>query len=387
MKDDLKYWIWLSSIPGVGVAKFNKLVNKFGSPKEVWNEVRHKNPKISDINPKILQNMQDKIYIEKLDEYFEKIKNYDINVITVKSDMYPKNLKNIYDPPPILYLRGKIGTGDENSIAIVGSRRATPYGLKVTEHLAKELAALGVTIISGMARGIDSCAHKGAIAGAGRTIAVLGCGVDIVYPRENVQLMNNIISQGAVISEYPPGAEPQKLNFPARNRIISGLAKGVIVVEAGEKSGTLITVDFALEQGREVFVVPGNINSSESQGTNRLIKEGAKPVTCIDDILEEIDLGIRGGRDGSYRSFGPAPNFLNTIQDTWESIEKAEGPFKDIDLNERNILKCVVYGQKHIDDIALESGIDIGTTSFLLTMLEVKGFIKQHPGMIYSLDN
>ena len=292
---------------------------------------------------------------------------------------YPPNLKNIYDAPPVVYLRGEISDADENAVAIVGSRKATPYGLKVAEKLAGELSALGITIVSGMARGIDSAAHKGAISAGGRTIAVLGCGVDIVYPCENRQLMNKIIFNGGVLSEYPPGEPPQKLNFPARNRIISGLSKGVIIVEAGQISGALITADFALEQGREVFAVPGNIDSYYSQGTNKLIKQGAKLVGCIDDILEEINIKI----DDIKR----AERIQCVIKDTLECIEKCEGRYNGIDECQKKILQCIAYGHKHIDNVAIETGMDIGTTSFLLTMLEVKGLVKQLPGMIYLLDN
>jgi DNA processing protein len=217
----------------------------------------------------------------------ELINKNNITVITDRDESYPENLFNIYDRPPLLYIKGNLQKEDIN-IAIVGSRLASTYGKFITERISRELAMKGITIVSGMARGIDSAAHRGAIAAQGRTVAVLGCGLDIIYPPENKNLFSDIVQNGAVISEYPPQTQPLSAHFPARNRIISGISYGVVVVEAGEKSGSLITARLALEQGREVFAVPGSIDSVGSRGTNKLIKQGAKLIENIDDILEDI---------------------------------------------------------------------------------------------------
>ena len=207
--------------------------------------------------------------------------------MTFLAEDYPKVLLEIPDPPPYLYVKGEL-RGSETAVAVVGSRRASTYGMLTTTRLATELAAHGVTVVSGMARGVDTAAHRGALSGGGRTIGVLGCGIDVVYPPENRKLFEEMAEKGALVSEFPLGTLPLAENFPRRNRIISGMSRGVLVVEAMENSGSLITAQFALDQGREVFAIPGNINTSSSRGANRLIKQGAKLVESVDDILEEL---------------------------------------------------------------------------------------------------
>ena len=223
-----------------------------------------------------------------IDKEIGLIKKYDVEVITIDEDQYPKNLKHIYNPPRVLYVKGKLIPEDYYSIGIVGSRKASFYGQQNAERLGSELAQKGFTVISGMARGIDTYAHKGALKAKGRTIAVLGSGINVVYPPENKTLMDEISRNGAVISEFPIDTRPNRQNFPMRNRIISGLSMGVLVIEAARKSGALITASFALEQGREVFSLPGRVDMSTSRGTLGLIKEGAKLVESVDDILEEL---------------------------------------------------------------------------------------------------
>ncbi len=218
------------------------------------------------------------------------IKKLNLNVLTRQDDEYPQNLKNILYPPIVLYVKGRLKPQDCNSIAIVGSRLASFYGLSCAEKLAGELANYGLTVVSGMARGIDTASHRGALKQNGRTIAVIGSGFNRIYPPENKGLCEEIAGSGAVISEFPIDTPPEKENFPRRNRIISGLSLGVVVVEAARNSGALITADFALEQGREVFALPGKVDSSTSFGTNELIKQGAKLVSCVDDIIEEFAL-------------------------------------------------------------------------------------------------
>jgi DNA processing protein len=284
-------------------------------------------------------------------------------VITLKDEEYPKRLRDIYDPPALLYVRGELKKEDELAVSIVGSRKTTPYGRWFTEKVSQELARYGVTIVSGMARGIDSLAHWGAISGGGRTIAVLGCGVDVIYPSENRNLFAKIIDHGAILSEFPIGSPPEGGHFPRRNRIISGLSIGVVVAQASEKSGSLITAGYALEQGREVFAVPGNVGTESSRGTHRLIKEGAKLVESSEDILEEIlPQWRRGG----------------------EATPKVEAPRPDLPEEERVLYELLGETPLHIDVMIRESRLDPGKVSSILLNLELKGLVSQWPGKCFS---
>jgi len=304
----------------------------------------------------------------------ENISRMGIEIITIRDDNYPLFLGRIYDPPVALYAKG-ILMREEKSIAIVGSRKATSYGSEIAEELAYKLASYGLTVVSGMARGIDSCAHKGALAAKGRTIAVLGCGHDIVYPSENKSLMEDIIKSGAVISEYLPEAVPLPRNFPARNRIISGLSLGVVVVEASKNSGSLITANFALEQGREVFALPGDINRVNSQGTNKLIQDGAKLVTCVEDILEElriyniIDEAKLNGLKSKYQyhGFDKREIYGNLSDDEWCIVEN------------------LMHEPMHVDVLVKMTGYDVKEVNYILTMLELKGVVEQVQGRVYKL--
>lgn len=354
------YLIWLNSIHGVGYATIQKLIQYFGSLEDLWSA------SVSEIYnvPRIKKETADRIIktrnIDYIDKYRKKLLSKKIEYVTVKDEIYPDTLKNIPNSPHLLFMKGDILKEDENALAIVGSRKCTSYGKSIAYKFSKELAAYGITIVSGMAYGIDSAAHRGALDGGGRTIAVLGCSLDICYPKSNANLMKEIIDNGAVISEYPLGTQPIPGNFPRRNRIISGLSKGVLVVEAGLKSGTLITVDYALEQGKDVFSVPGNINCSVSQGTNKLIKEGAKPVTCIEDILEEFDIETQNNRNDTIHV--------------------------DLSASERRLLEIVEKKQPiHIDMIGAILDLDAGTINGIITILEIKDLIEQLPGKIIIL--
>ena len=285
--DDWKFWIALISVDGVGSVGFKNLVDAFGNPRNVFNASHQSLTVIPGIGRKTAANVKDFNGWQKAEEELKLLKSYDARLITYQDSLYPRGLLNIYDFPPFLYVKGSLKEDDVN-IAVVGSRTASTYGKFSTERLCRELAINGITVVSGMARGIDSAAHKGALAGKGRTIAVLGCGLDTIYPPENKELYEEIVSKGAVITEYPFGTPPSGSNFPARNRIISGISLGVVVVEANEKSGSLITAKLALEQGREVFAVPGSIDSAGSRGTHKLIKQGAILIENVHDILDEI---------------------------------------------------------------------------------------------------
>lgn len=285
--EDKIYWIWLSLI-GIGDRKLEKLLEKYKKVENIWNAKEKELIYIEGIGQNLTNKMLKREYKEKAKRYLEKLEEKNIQAITLQDTYYPDKLKTIFGKPIVLYVKGKKDILNEFSLAIVGCRECSQYGKNTAIEIAHTLSNNQVNIVSGLARGIDAYAHQGALMGKEKTIAVLGCGVDIIYPKENEKLYNEILQkEGAIVSEYIIETEPERMHFPARNRLISGLSDGVIVIEAKEKSGSLITVDFALEQGKNVFVVPGNINSPYSKGTNDLIKQGAKPITCLKDILEE----------------------------------------------------------------------------------------------------
>lgn len=287
MQDNL-YWIWLSRIKKLGSIKTNKLLEIYSNPKEIWNKTKEELVKIEGIGTETAKEILNIEYRRNLEKYLEYMDKNGIKLISIFDERYPKNLKNIYDPPAILYVKGNEKILNDFSLAIVGCRENSVYGAITTKQIVKGLTENKITTISGLAKGIDSIAGDETLNQNGKTIAVVANGLDIIYPSENKDLAEKIIQNGgAIVSEYVIGTKPEKMNFPARNRIISGISSGVIVVEAKQKSGSMITIDFALEQGRQVFAVPGNITSKNSQGTNELIKQGAKMVTCINDILEE----------------------------------------------------------------------------------------------------
>lgn len=285
---DIKYWIWLSRIEGLNPKVLNDLLEKYDNPKIIWDKTKEELVE-DEIKQKYADEITNSIYRQNLDKYLKYMNENNIEIITIKDKEYPDKLKVIYDPPVVLYIKGNKNILNENSMAIVGCRLCTKYGENVAKKLAYNLSLNNINVISGLARGIDSYAHKGTLSAKGKTIAVVGCGLDRVYPEENRELFNEIIkNNGTIISEYTIGTKPLAKNFPKRNRIISGLSNGVIVVEARERSGTLITVDFALEQGKNIYAVPGNIDNANAFGTNDLIKQGAKVVTGVQDILEDL---------------------------------------------------------------------------------------------------
>lgn len=284
----MDYWIWFSTIKGLGPVQKKILLDKIGEPSKIYHTDINRIKELEGIRQDAAQNIENSRDEKLMKKYEEYIYNHNIKVINIMDSLYPQALKEIYDPPITLYAKGNLSILGEKSIAIVGCRDATRYGLNMAQKLSYDLAKNNIVIVSGLARGIDNMAHYGALKADGKTIAVLGCGVDICYPRENVETYKQILEKGLVLSEYIVGTPPEAGNFPARNRIVSGLSNGVLIVEAKEKSGSLITGDFALEQGRELYVVPGNINSSQSGGTNSLIKQGAKVVTKAEDVLEDM---------------------------------------------------------------------------------------------------
>jgi len=351
-------WLLLSKLPLLNSKKCRQIVEYFGSPKKVFSASFNDIMKVPGLDKETALSIMQakKMNIEKEIAELHKI---DVNIVGFQDSLYPPNLLTIFVPPFLLYVRGKLKKEDVNAVAIVGTRRATTYGKLAARKLARDLAKEGITIISGMARGIDTAAHWGALEGGGRTIAVLGCGVDIVYPPENKRLMEEIIKNGAVISEFPLKSAPDAFHFPQRNRIISGLSKGVVVVEAPLRSGALITVNFALEEGREVFAVPGNIFSPNSQGTNRLIKEGAKLVETKEDILEELNFPL-----------------------IHKEINKGNNP--SLSLEERKMLDLLKDKPLHINSIIKISNLSASEVGGSLIKLEIKGLVRELPGKIFA---
>jgi len=363
MAEDIFYWLALSLTPGVGSIFIKRLLDRFQTPEAVFRAPMKELLEIEGLGEKVAREIQRGPLEKAVEKELVLLKEAGGKMITLRDEDYPMRLKDIYDPPALLYVRGELRREDELAIAIVGSRKTSPYGRWFTEKIGQDLARHGVTVVSGMARGIDSVAHMGALQGGGRTIAVLGCGVDVIYPSENRNLFHQIIEHGAVLSEFPMGSPPEGGHFPRRNRIISGLSIGVVIVQASAESGSLITAGYALEQGREVFAVPGNVGAEGSRGTNQLIKEGAKLVESTEDILEEI---------------------LPQWKREKEMLPKAETPLPDLSEEEMLLYRLLGESPLHIDAIIRESQLDPGRVSSLLLNLELKGLISQWPGKCFS---
>ncbi|MEN6468088.1 MAG: DNA-processing protein DprA [Smithella sp.] len=377
MNEDLKYWIALKSIDGIGNASFQPLIEHFRSPAAVFSASIHELSSVPGISKKSASAIISFKHWDIILRQMDMMSKTGINIVTCLDELYPKNLLNIYDRPPFLYVLGGLEQEDI-PVAIVGSRHASTYGKYTTDRISRELALRGITIVSGMARGIDSCAHRGALAAKGRTIAVLGSGLDVIYPPENKNLFTAIAQNGAVVSEFPLGTQPLSYHFPARNRIISGLSYGIVVVEAGEKSGSLITARLAMEQGREVFAIPGTIDSASSRGTNSLIKQGAKLIDSIDDILEDILPQL----ERSSTRLTPRKQEQDTIRALQTEIKIDSDSLKPI---EQAILTSLSPGKKHADDIISDTGLPPADVLSALINLELKGILLQHPGKLFSL--
>jgi len=361
MREDLGYWIGFSLIRGVGPAKFSLLKERFGDLKRAWfasaSELR-----ACGLDPSTVKKIVSQRPLISPEREIEKLEREGVRALTWDDPEYPSRLREIHDPPPVLYVKGELLPEDETSITVVGSRKCTSYGKEAARRIVRELVESGFTIVSGLALGIDAIAHRAALEAGGRTLAVLGCGLDIVYPKENRRLAGEIAESGALLSEYPLGTKPKPEHFPRRNRIMSGISLGVLVVEAKERSGALITAEFALEQNREVFAIPGSIFSPSSRGTNRLIKEGAKLVQSAEDVLEELNPHI-------------IPKRLSAKPSLPASEDEREG----------RILSLLSEGPLHIDELCRRSGIPAGDMAGLLTLLEMKGAIREMGNKIYVL--
>lgn len=355
-----QYWIWLSSVEGIGVKRFYQLLSRYEDARSVWDSV---GPEMGFLGEKALANLRRARNERYLYQLFAALEKKNIAAITRISDGYPARLTTIYDPPPTLFVRGARDLNDGRALAVVGSRRASRDGRRAALEIAEALAGAGVCVVSGMARGVDTCAHQGALNAGGRTVAVLGSGVDVIYPPENAALAQRILETGgSLVSEYLPGVRPLSHNFPARNRIISALSDGLLLVEAAKGSGAMLTVDFALEHSREVFALPGSIYSPLSAEPNRLIAQGAAPALGPWEILEHFRWGERPGAGGG---------------------KKKEVP---LDPDESALVEPLRIEEMSFDELAARTGFNSSKLNSLLTMLELRGIIKQAPGRLYRAE-
>lgn len=349
----------LYSFTYFGPARTKLIVEYFGSASDAWRAGREQLVKIGITSKKVEEFLQ---YKQSFNErkYFETLEKLEINFLTYKDSTYPTNLKDLNNAPSVLYVRGNLETSDLNAVAIVGTRKMTAYGREVTKIFAGELATYGVTIISGLALGVDACAHKACLDAGGRTIAVLASGLDLITPASNTQLSKHIVEKGgAIVSEYPLGYPPFRTNFPSRNRIISGLSVAVLVVEGAAKSGTLLTASSAAEQGKTVFAVPGQITSPMSAAPHFLIENGAKVATGPKDILDELNMQFRV--DGTM-------------------VRKVVPASKE----EETLIEIIANEPLHLDEIARISSLELSGVSARLTIMELKGLVKNLGGGVYK---
>lgn len=354
---DLRYWIGFNKVSGIGATRLRALLDHFGDLELAWQASAH-DLHNAGLDQRSLENLLHARRELDLDREVERMQRARVQVLTWEDADYPRNLREIYNAPPVLFVRGKIEKLDEWAVAVVGTRQASVYGKEAARMIGTGLAQAGVTVVSGLALGIDTVAHRTCLDAGGRTIAVLGCGVDTVYPPQNAHLAAEIVERGALLSEFALGTRPEARNFPPRNRIISGLTLGTVVVEADLGSGARITADFAAEQGRDVFAVPGNVFARGCRGTNRLIQEGAKLVQSVQDILEELNLTM--------------------VPQQMEMKELI--PATD---TEERLLRHISRDPIHIDEVRRRSGLPIAAVSSALAMLELKGLVRQIGPMSY----
>jgi DNA processing protein len=358
---ELRYWLALNRVKGIGPARFTLLLDTFGSVRAAW-EATPAAWRQAGLDERTASAFERQRRAINPDAELERLLTLRVGALRVIDPEYPRLLREIPAPPPVIYVRGRLLPDDELAIGVVGTRKISAYGRHMTERLSADLAGQRVTIVSGLARGVDTHAHTAALDAGGRTIAVQGCGPDLVYPPENLRLAARIVEQGAVVTEFPPGTQPEAGNFPARNRIISGLSLAVLVTEAPETSGALITARFAAEQGRDIFAVPGNVTSRASAGTNRLIQDGAKLILSAEDALAELNLSM-------------AP----------QQIELRE--LLPADETEAALITCLrsAGDPQHIDDLCRASELPVARVSGALAMMELKGMVSLVGPMTYTL--
>ncbi len=357
---DLSYWLALNLLPDIGPVLARKLISAFGNPENIFHMSVSDLRQVEYIGENRARSIAGFRQWDVVRREIEGAVRSDTKLVTIHDASYPPLLRNLHDAPLVLYVRGEIKDVDKYAVAIVGSRTPTRYGLQITEDISYNISRFGLTVVSGMARGIDTVSHKGALKARGRTIAVLGSGIDVPYPPENKMLMSSIASSGAVISEFPLGTRPNKENFPRRNRIISALSLGVVVIEATVDSGSLITVGYALEQGRDVFAVPGNITSRNSKGTNDLIKKGAKLVESAEEVIDELK-----------------PQLTGILMEDRLISEKKLPMMTD---DEKTVYRHLDNESSHIDMIVRKTNMPAGSVLSILLSLELKGVVRQMEG-------
>ncbi len=361
-------WLCLYLVEGLGNVAAKNLLEAYGSPEAIFSASKEEMETIEAVTPQISSNIERKRFALDPEKELKKIEAAGARIISCIDPEYPASLKEIYDPPMLLFAKGSSIPSFETFVAVVGSRNPTPYGIKMAQKIGKELAQRGIHVVSGLARGIDGAAQWGCIQGGGYTIGVLGTGVDVIYPASNKKLFQEVIEKGCVVSEFPLGTRPEPRNFPIRNRIISGISSGVVVVEAARKSGSLITASQALDQGREVFAVPGSALSVRSSGAHYLIKQGAKLVESAEDILEELG---PMGRPGLQRGEGPGKS------------EKEEAIVEQLGKNARAIYEILSHYPIHLDELVRQTGLQPGAVSGLLVEMELLGLVKQLTGKMF----
>jgi DNA processing protein len=357
MDDDLRYWLGFNLVRGIGPVRLRALIAAFGDIKAAWLAPESDLLQMH-LNQRAVENLLHTRRSTDLDQLLARLDQHGAQALTWDNPDYPALLAQIPDAPPLIFVRGTLTPADEWSVAMVGTRKATPYGREVARRLASDLGRAGITVVSGLARGIDGIAHRAALDEGGRTLAVLGSGVDNIYPPDHRKLAEAIIENGALLSDYPMGAEPEAANFPPRNRLISGLSLGTVVVEAALRSGALITADFALEQGRDVFAIPGSILSASSAGCNRLIRDGAHVVTEISDILEVLQLEQVPEKQAARMTLPGSPA-------------------------EAALFQHLTAEPRHLDELARASDLAVEVVSSTLVMMELKGMVRQIGGMQY----
>ncbi len=390
---ETKSLIHLNLIPGIGNHTIRRLLAAFGSAEKSLAATSEELAQIDGLTPDVRQQLIDGRSRAPLAQELELIEQHQCHIVTLNDESYPPLLKQISDPPVLLYITGQLPIVDTLSVAIVGSRSPTEYGKTISQQLSHQLAARGITVVSGFARGIDTCAHRGALEAGGRTVAVFGCGLSIMYPETNQALAAEMIKSGALVSEFPMTMPPRGANFPRRNRVISGLTLGTLVVEASDRSGSLITARHAAEQGREVFAVPGQIFSNVSRGTHSLINQGATLINSVDDIFDALPQDYTRilrqepatrqptpGRDrGSKRSEQAAHPQSTEAKSTPTSQSNTQAEL-NLTPDEQAVLSTMDASSVHIDQIARDTQLPIGKVSSLLVMLELKGIVQQLPG-------
>lgn len=355
-------WLALQMIPGLGNLACRSLLDRFGSPEQIFQVGLSELSGVEGLRKEVADRIVNREFKADPCEELAKLKKCGARIIPYPDPSYPEALKEIHDPPILLYVKGKDLPQNVTFIGVVGSRNPSPYGVKSAEKIGQGLGRRGLGVVSGLAKGVDAEAHWGCLAGRGFTVAVLGTGIDIVYPVQNRKLADKITDKGAVITEFPLGTPPEPKNFPIRNRIISGLSRGVVVVEATMKSGSLITASLALEQGREVFAVPGSIHSFKSTGCHFLIKQGARLIENSDDVLDEL---------GMNYDYSPKKDTLQ------------QGPIPPMDESEKTIYDIIGDYPLHIDQITRQGNLMPGKAASILMRMELNGIIRQLPGKMF----